>query len=84
MSNQKREVNRLLDLQQDIEDNRRDIAVLEGRVETSMERLTELLGVDSIKEAEKAIKKLKKQVETLEDSIDDLLAEIEEMLDEDN
>ncbi len=77
----KRDVDRLLDLQEQVEDSRRSIATLEGRRDAALDALKEL-GVESVAEAQIEIKKLAKQADKLEDQIDDTLAKIEAMTNE--
>lgn len=72
----------LLDLRQEIDDEKENLSKLEGRKETLMEQLLEKYGVKTVAAAKKKVKDLEKEITELGEQIEIATVELEDQLDE--
>lgn len=72
----------LLDLRQEIDDEKENLSKLEGRKETLMEQLLEKYDVKTVAAAKKKVKDLEKEITELGEQIEIATVELEDQLDE--
>ena len=69
----------LLDLKKEIEDAEKEAAVLEGKLESHMERLKSTWGCSSVEEAQTKITSMDKEVDELQVELEETITAIEKL-----